>query len=911
MKIKLLLFAIISVLGAFGACGVNLEFLKTNANMVDYDYTDGVYTFTTTGGDPYVFTSSLAETLPASVTKLTFEYQAEQGVNNVQIFFVPPLSEAYSVTGITIPASKEWTTFSYSIRNARSSFGWGSKGNYLRFDFGVTQGVTIKIKNLKLEGASSPYKEVTLMPKGSTTVQAEDYDKGGAEDGYSAHQYGNLDLQKYVNPAGEEFPIMAWLNITGSDQEFRDMYDSGVNLNYTQGHGSHDNIDNMLGNASGSHVRQIPNFWRVTGSTNEDILKETMNRYKDNDGIAGWALNDEPYGSQFEHLGQIASWIRKYSPNKLVYLNLLHSVENPINYTAVMGSKNYADYLQQAVRKIGVGMISMDCYPIVRDTQADTKSIRSFFFESLEITARVARQYGIPFWGFARSKGDSISPTQEFPTPTEPDLRLQVFANLAYGAQGIQYYTYSNTDTRYTRYNAPLEIDPNAGWTWRKTETYYMLQRINKEIQNHRWVFLNDSIIDVSFTGKLPKATKRLKKTDYPDKVKSMTNKVNGAGFLVSQFKNGNNRFFMVLNRELESTQTLDIEVTDGVNVVNADGTTSALEAGAHQYELTTGDYLLLQWSEAAEVDKVKIAAADDADTDAQAYRSDNGGVEIMASADFENGYGLKGMGDDWRYYSLGDFRTDNGFSITAAQAQQNWGCWFAYTVEAPEDMDVDISFKSNMPWDEYGRATSVGCTPGQTYSIYQKTNLNWPKRYAGAMVVSLDGETLKPNQTMRPVAPDVFEADGATFNETLADKSKWISTKVGDAVNDTVWMWPAAGGVNTLASAYSDVPQYANVHLTKGKHTFRVTSLSSPWNFDCFKLTDVSGGSGVVTVEKNAAAFKAFGVKGAIVVSAEKPVAVYTTGGALVGRTTSRIEVPAGVYVVTSGTRSVKVIVK
>lgn len=900
------------VLSCMGASGVNLEFLKTNANMVDYDYIDGVYTFTTTGGDPYVFTSSLTESLPASVTKLSFEYQAEQGVNNVQIFFVPPLTEARSVAGITIPASKEWTTFSYNIRDARTSFGWGSKGNYLRFDFGIAKGVTIKIKNLKIEGASAPFKNVTLVPKGSVTVQAEDYDKGGEGEGYNAHQWGNLDLQKYVNPAGDEFPIMAWLNISGSDQEFRDMYAAGINLNYTQGHGGHDNIDNMLGNAAGSHVRQIPNFWRVTGNTNEDIIKETMNRYKDNDGIAGWALNDEPYGSQFEHLGEVASWNRKYSPNKLVYLNLLHSVENPINYTAVMGSKNYADYLQQAVRKIGVGMISMDCYPIVRDTQADKKSIRSFFFESLEITARVARQYGIPFWGFARSKGDSISPTQEFPVPTEGDLRLQVFANLAYGAQGIQYYTYSNVDTRYTRYNAPLEIDPNAGWTWRKTETYYMLQRINKEIQNHRWVFLNDSVIDVSFTGKLPKATKRLSKSNYPDKVKSMTNKVNGAGFLVSQFKNGDNRFFMVLNRELESSQNLDIEVADGVNVVNADGTTSALEAGAHSYTLATGDYLLLQWTDKSEASGTEKAAAtaDDAQQP-NAYRTDNGGVEIMASADFENGYALKGMGDDWRYYSLGDFRTNNGFSITADQAQKNWGCWFAYTVDVPEDMDVNISFKCNMPWEEYGRAVAQGCQPGQTYTIYQKANLNWPKRYAGAMVVSVDGETLKPNQTIRPVAPDVFEADGVAYNEILADKSKWTSTKIGDAVNDTVWVWPAAGGVNTLASAYADVPQFLNVHLAKGKHTFRITSLSSPWNFDCFKLTDVNDPSGVVAVNGVAPQFKAFGVKGAVVVSCDKPVAVYTMGGALVGKTTDRLEVPAGMYVATDGVTSVKVIVK
>jgi hypothetical protein len=62
---------------------------------------------------------------------------------------------------------------------------------------------------------------------------------------------------------------------------------------------------------------------------------------------------------------------------------------------------------------------------------------RSDFYANLEVCSTKAREAGIPFWAFALTTAHL-----SYPVPTMGQLRYQVYSNLAYGAQGIEYYTY-------------------------------------------------------------------------------------------------------------------------------------------------------------------------------------------------------------------------------------------------------------------------------------------------------------------------------------------------------------------------------------------------------------------------------------------------------------------------------------
>lgn len=131
---------------------INLTRTSLNNLEMSYDETTGEYTFTSTGGDPYVFSENLAADLPNDATILSFEYNCTSGLNLLQVFFPDPLDEAHSITNYDVGATgeNEWVTYQLNIGNYRATNGWGKKGNRLRFDFGSLAGVTIKVRNIRI-----------------------------------------------------------------------------------------------------------------------------------------------------------------------------------------------------------------------------------------------------------------------------------------------------------------------------------------------------------------------------------------------------------------------------------------------------------------------------------------------------------------------------------------------------------------------------------------------------------------------------------------------------------------------------------------------------------------------------------------------------------------------------------------
>src|SRR5437868_3488260 len=73
-----------------------------------------------------------------------------------------------------------------------------------------------------------------------------------------------------------------------------------------------------------------------------------------------------------------------------------------------------------------------------------------------------------------------------YPIPTIEQLRVQVFSDLAYGAQGIQYFTYwtSKSDT-WNFHEAPIDV------SGKRTAVYDRVKQMNAEIRALSPVFLH------------------------------------------------------------------------------------------------------------------------------------------------------------------------------------------------------------------------------------------------------------------------------------------------------------------------------------------------------------------------------------------------------------------------------------
>lgn len=149
-----LVFAIIASIPATFAT-VELSLDASSANQLTMSHNNGVYTLTTTGSDPFVATYGLPSACRLADYKLEFQYQSTADIDNLQLFFMSPTaSEEKSLhTGSVIKKSSQWVNASINIANPKSAFGWGTQGQRLRLDFGSKPGVTVKIRNLCINGS--------------------------------------------------------------------------------------------------------------------------------------------------------------------------------------------------------------------------------------------------------------------------------------------------------------------------------------------------------------------------------------------------------------------------------------------------------------------------------------------------------------------------------------------------------------------------------------------------------------------------------------------------------------------------------------------------------------------------------------------------------------------------------------
>ncbi|MDD4363554.1 MAG: RagB/SusD family nutrient uptake outer membrane protein [Atribacterota bacterium] len=132
---------------------IDLDLDLAHINQLTVKKEPSYYEITTTGGDPWVWLSPLANPLPSFLSlKLTFEYQTNSNIETNQLFFGPGLAEARSLKPTNnIIASNEWATHSFDIERAYEEFSWGNPGNYIRFDIGKKAGNVLKIKNIRIK----------------------------------------------------------------------------------------------------------------------------------------------------------------------------------------------------------------------------------------------------------------------------------------------------------------------------------------------------------------------------------------------------------------------------------------------------------------------------------------------------------------------------------------------------------------------------------------------------------------------------------------------------------------------------------------------------------------------------------------------------------------------------------------
>jgi hypothetical protein len=385
------------------------------------------------------------------------------------------------------------------------------------------------------------------------------------------NNYFSKDKPTLADSSKVQIPVIAILaipeNITNV-YRYKELRASGI----TQSYYSFSNADAVQAALDVAQKTGLKIFVACPEITRDP--ETTVRRFMNHPALAGYFLADEPSNDKFSKLAVLVKTIRAIDDKHICYINLF-----PIYQTAkYMGVNSYKAYLNNFIKKVPTQILSFDNYPITGSTK---DAIRPEWYENLELISEASKSSGRPFWGFALSVAQ-----RPYPVPTLGALRLQVFSNLAYGAQGIEYFTYWTPST-------PQFHTAAIGTDGRQTEVYKSLQQINKEIRDLSGVFLGAEVVSVAHTGnKLPTGTKPLGVLPKPITLL----KTGDMGAVVSILKNNGKTYLVIVNHDFTSDIDLTIKCLPGVNRIMKDGSSVSQNQATDIYKIEAGDVAIFSW---------------------------------------------------------------------------------------------------------------------------------------------------------------------------------------------------------------------------------------------------------------------------------------------------------------------------
>ena len=255
--------------------------------------------------------------------------------------------------------------------------------------------------------------------------------------------------------------------------------------------------------------------------------------------LYGYWISDEPDNGKLTAIKKTIQDMRRIDSKKMMYLNIFPFYGNSM--LKQLKTTSYDNYVRNAASS-GIRVLSFDYYPIT------TTGIRSTWYKNLETIRQESQKAKIPFWGFVLS-----TPHFNYPQPTLADLRLQVYSNLVYGAQGIQYYTYwtPKAHDKVDYHNGPIAYDG------KKTKTYNIVKSMNTELKSIGKLFANAQILSVRHLIKIPEGTSKLETS--PVNIRQLI--VSGKeGAIISQFVKNGKQYLAIVNKDNKDNMAVKIK---------------------------------------------------------------------------------------------------------------------------------------------------------------------------------------------------------------------------------------------------------------------------------------------------------------------------------------------------------------
>ena len=355
----------------------------------------------------------------------------------------------------------------------------------------------------------------------------------------------SLHMTRANEPQG--FPIIADILHTElyDAKRFRDIHKAGFNACMCRCK-TPEKMQAVLTNAQ-KHGMKVIMFSHLFIDNPEKNIPLVMKH----ESLWQYYLADEPTMKKWEKLNNLQKRIRKVDSNAKCYINLLPNSSKDV--LKAIGLDSYPKYLKE-FSKIEQPQISYDFYPVQGKTVMNNK-----WYPILDDIRNESLRTGKPFWAYILCVPHFI-----YPMPTLGHLRLQCYVNLAYGAQGIQYFSYS-TPAHYDQYDfhdGPLLRNGKKG------VTYKLVQKMNTELKPVASLFWKSKVTDIEHRK-------------CPD-----------GNVLVSHFQKAGKRYTCFVNKSADKDVTVALHPADYAWRIKKNLKTETVKT---VYTLSAGDILILR----------------------------------------------------------------------------------------------------------------------------------------------------------------------------------------------------------------------------------------------------------------------------------------------------------------------------
>lgn len=341
----------------------------------------------------------------------------------------------------------------------------------------------------------------------------------------------------------EVFPIVGWAGPGGdliNDKVMAGMAEAGFTVSHSAPNTKAADVLKALDCAHNNGVRlllqhpiyHVGNDFKLT-KTKQKQIKGLVEKVREHPGLYAYHLRDEPWFTLLPTLAEVSDFIRALDPYHLIYINHFPPIRG-------WGAPTAEWFWREYIRRCKPTMLSYDHYPVTVGSDEEIREqkrrpnvfpqhkiiVKHDFFECLDLLRNLSNLHGLPFWAFTCSVRHGA-----YPTPTEGHMRFQLFSDLAYGAKGLQYFTYAHD-------GAMVRPDGST------TETWEMAKRINAEIHGLAPILRRLQNIGVFHNGRLWSGTRRI-----PASAEPLAFDVKGDQVTVGLFRDERGvRYLMVVN---------------------------------------------------------------------------------------------------------------------------------------------------------------------------------------------------------------------------------------------------------------------------------------------------------------------------------------------------------------------------